>query len=66
MLQLVNTGLDSSRMKNLGAHMKSIPLNQDNTFFMNVGDLIGTGTLGRILSAILSCFWRLIQMLLHS
>ena len=63
MLWLGNTGLDSSRMKNLSACVEYTPSNQEDISFMNVGDLMGIGILDKTPLAILSCFWRLTQIL---
>jgi len=51
----VNTGLDFSWMKNLSVHVEYTPSNQEDIFFMNVGDLIGIGILDETSSAILLC-----------
>ena len=56
MLQLVNTGLDFSQMKNLSAHVEYTPSNQEDISFMDVGDLTGIGILDETPLAILSCF----------
>ena len=55
MLQLVNTGLGSSLMKNLSVHVIIILSNQEDIFFMIVWDLMGTGTQEETLLVILSC-----------
>ena len=41
-------------------------LRQEDTYFMNVQDTMGIGTLEEIHLVILSCFWVLIQKLLLS
>ena len=48
---------DSSPMKNSNVHVKTIQLNQEDTFFMIVWGLMGTGTQEEIHSAISSCSW---------
>jgi len=63
MLQLENTGLDFSQMRNLSVCVEYTPSNQEDISFMNVGDLMGIGILNETPLAILSCFWRLTQML---
>ena len=63
-LQLANIGLDFSQKKNLSALVDYTLLNHEDIFFMIVGDSIVIRILDMILLAILSSFWRLIQMLL--
>ena len=65
-LRLVNTGLGSSPMKNLSAHVVIILSNQEDIFFTIVWDLMGTRTQEETLLVILSCSWQLIQTLLCS
>jgi len=56
MLQLENTGLDFSQIRNLSVCVEYTPSNQEDIFFMNVGDLMGIGILNETPLAILSCF----------
>ena len=44
-------------MKNSNVYMEIILSNQEDTFFMIVWDLMGTGTQEETHSAILSCSW---------
>ena len=66
MLLLESTGLNSSLGKNLNAHTVCILSNQEDIFSMIVADLTAIGTWEGTLSAILSCFWNLIQTCLLS
>ena len=55
MPRLENIDWDSSTMKNSNVYAEIILLNQEDTFFMIVQGLMGTGTQEEIHSAILSC-----------
>ena len=57
MLWLENIDWDSSSMKNSNVCAKTIQLNQEDTFFMIVQGLMGTGIQEEIHSAISSCSW---------
>jgi len=57
MLQLANTDLDFSQVKNLSVLVELTPLNQEDISFMIIQDSMGTGTPDEISLATLSCFW---------
>ncbi len=57
MLQLANTDLDFSQVKNLSALVELTPLNQEDISFMIIQDSMGTGTPDEISLATLLCFW---------